>query len=79
MHPFEFVLIILAIIFGYKAIQLVLKHKADERGATAQNREASEEVAARLAELEERVQVLERIVTDERADLKRAFRDLADD
>jgi hypothetical protein len=34
------------------------------------------EMTNRLAELEERVRVLERIVTDERAELRRQFKEL---
>jgi hypothetical protein len=33
-------------------------------------------MTARLAELEERVRVLERIVTDERTELRRQFKEL---
>jgi hypothetical protein len=36
------------------------------------------DVAERFAQLEERVRVLERIVTDDSANLKRQFRELGD-
>ncbi len=75
MSTFEFVLAILGICFLYKLIDLFVRQRAEQRGASAEQ-ESSDEVAARLAELEERIQVLERIVTDERLDLKREFRDL---
>ena len=45
---------------------------------TAERRETDAQVAATLDSLEERVKVLERIVTDDRADLRRQFRDLQD-
>ena len=73
MNPFEFVLLILLIVFIYKLMELFLRNRW---GAAPENPEPSEEVTSRLAELEERIQVLERIVTDDRNDLKRQFRDL---
>lgn len=39
-------------------------------------REANAELRAELDRLEERIRVLERIVTDDREDLRRQFRDL---
>jgi hypothetical protein len=74
MNPFEFVIAILVIIFGYKLIAggRLRRHRMfDEQADTA-----AVEAKKRLDELEERVRVLERIVTDERYDLKRQFREL---
>lgn len=72
MNPFEFVLAIICIVFLFKLLDAWVKHKLSAKQAPA----ADDETIRRLAELEERVQVLERIVTDERFDLKRQFRDL---
>ena len=74
MNPFEFVIAILVLVFGYKLIAggRLRRHRAYEEQADA----ASGEAKKRLDELEERVRVLERIVTDERYDLKRQFKEL---
>lgn len=74
MNPFEFVIAILVLVFGYKLIaggklRRLRMHEEQADTATA-------EAKKRLDELEERVRVLERIVTDERYDLKRQFREL---
>ncbi len=71
MNPFEFVLAIICIVFLFKLLDTWMKHKLAVR-ATAPDDDAEKKLAA----LEERVRVLEKIVTDERYDLKRQFRDL---
>jgi len=75
MHPFEFALAIVALVLIFKLISLALVHK------TATRRDGNLEVVnaelvQRLNQVEERVRVLERIVTDERFDLKQQFKDL---
>lgn len=70
--PFDFILFIIALTFGYKLLDQWVKHKIKERRVE----EPNNELLHKLAEVEERVRVLERIVTDERYDLKRQFRDL---
>jgi hypothetical protein len=74
MHPFEFALALIALVLVYKAIKLAFlqNRTAPSRGGEAVNAE----LTGRLRQLEERVQVLERIVTDERWDLKRRFEEL---
>jgi hypothetical protein len=75
MNPLEFVIVIVVLTFVYKLISLLILRK-DTRRASDQ---AGEEVLAmqrRLNEVEERVRVLERIVTDERYDLRQQFKDL---
>jgi hypothetical protein len=69
-----FVLAILAIVFGFPFAAIRTGRRAKERNAF--NESANEELTSRLAQIEERVQVLERIVTDDRADLRRQFKDL---
>ena len=73
MHVFEFALAMAAIILVFKLIRTAIVHKS-----TAPRREDSvnAELLERLKQVEERVRVLERIVTDERYDLKQQFRDL---
>jgi hypothetical protein len=71
MNPgFEFVIAILVVVFGYKLIKQQMYHKnlRDQRGPDDAEREAWQQ---RLDQLEERVKVLERIVTDDKYDLKR--------
>jgi hypothetical protein len=73
MHPFEFALAIVALVLIFKLIRLALVHnKRPVRGDDRVNAELVE----RLNQVEERVRVLERIVTDERYDLKQQFKDL---
>lgn len=70
MNPFEMVVIIvfLAIVAGMFSNWLKHRHSAPAR--------TDEE---RMARLEERVRVLERIVTDSGYELRRKFRDLERD
>jgi hypothetical protein len=72
MQAFEFVLPLLAMILVYKLIKTVILHRNPPRRDDPVNAELLE----RLNQVEERVRVLERIVTDERYDLKRQFEDL---
>lgn len=76
MNAFEFVILIVLIVTIGRII--------DKRSGRRHRRETAEtgategESAARLENLEERVRVLENIVTDEGYELRRKFRDLAD-
>jgi hypothetical protein len=74
MHPFEFALAIVALVLIFKLIRLAIVHgkRPQPRGDDPVNMELLE----RLNQVEERVRVLERIVTDERYDLKQQFKDL---
>jgi membrane protein implicated in regulation of membrane protease activity len=72
MNPFEFVIAIIVLSFAYKLVDVWLRHRHLQRTDESEHSELKQ----RLAELEERVRVLERIVTDERFDLKRQFKDL---
>jgi cell division protein FtsB len=71
MTVFEFVIAIIVVVFGYKLIaqrmhQRHVRNDDTERVAWQQQ----------LEQLEERVKVLERIVTDDKYDLKRQFDEL---
>jgi hypothetical protein len=73
MHPFEFALAIVALVLIARLIRLaIVQGKRPPRRDDPLNAELIE----RLAQVEERVRVLERIVTDERYDLKQQFKDL---
>ncbi|MGH8495422.1 MAG: hypothetical protein ACREVN_04750 [Gammaproteobacteria bacterium] len=72
MNAFEFVLILVFII----TVASLIKHRDRQR---AHSRKATPETDAnlrRIDDLEHRIQVLERIVTDRNFDLKRQFEDL---
>lgn len=72
-NPFEFVLALIAICFVYSLLSAWLRQRGKvDRAAES----ANGELLARLARAEERIQVLERIVTDERYDLKRQIDEL---
>jgi hypothetical protein len=73
MHVFEFVLAIVAIVLIFKLIRTVIVHKSM---APRRDDSANAELLERLNQVEERVRVLERIVTDERYELKQQFKDL---
>jgi hypothetical protein len=72
MHPFEFALAAIAIVFLFKLINAWMRYSAMRR----RDEHVDTDLVARLSEVEERVRVLERIVTDERHDLKQQFKDL---
>lgn len=73
-NPFSMVVAIVAIVFGYRALVLFLGRNEKKRADEEQSEAAA--MRARLEELEERIRVLERIVTDESAGLRARFRDL---
>ena len=72
MQVFEFALAMVALVMVFKLIRLAIVHKNPPRRDDPVNAE----LLARLNQVEERVRVLERIVTDERYDLKQQFKDL---
>ena len=73
MHPFEFALALITLVLIFKLVRLaIVNGKRTPRPDDSVNAELLE----RLNQVEERVRVLERIVTDERYDLKQQFKDL---
>jgi hypothetical protein len=72
MQVFEFALAMVFLVMAFKLVRLAIVHKNPPRRDDPVNAELLE----RLHEVEERVRVLERIVTDERYDLKQQFKDL---
>jgi hypothetical protein len=73
MHVFEFALAMVAIVLIFKLIGAAIVHK---NAAPRRDDSVNAELLGRLNEVEERVRVLERIVTDERYELKQQFKDL---
>lgn len=73
MNPFEMVVIIVFLCVIASMYKSRLNNKRKQAAP------ANEERFARLEQLEERVRVLERIVTDSGYDLRRQFRDLERD
>lgn len=73
MNTFAFVVSIVAIVFTAQTIQRYLKMKTAEKNA--QNPEL-DETLLHIERLEERIKVLERIVTEHKHDLKREISEL---
>lgn len=73
MHPFEFAIAIVALVLIYNLLKTLFRQKHVRQSA---DDGVNAELAERLRQVEERVRVLERIVTDERFDLKQQFKDL---
>lgn len=72
MNPFEFAFAIVALVLIFNVVKSVLRQKHVRRPDDGVNAE----LILHLRQVEERVRVLERIVTDERFDLKQQFKDL---
>jgi len=72
MNPFEFVLILVAII----TVASLIKHRDRQRVAAGKASPELDAQLGRLDDLEHRIQVLEKIVTDRNFDLRRQFEDL---
>jgi hypothetical protein len=75
VNAMEFIVIVLLLAIPLLAIRGHYQNKARRLHAQGEEAEARE-LRERLTALEERIKVLERIVTDERYDLKQRFRDL---
>ena len=69
---FEFVIVIIVLSLVYKLVDGWMRSRTQVRAEDP----ARAALLQRLDEVEERVRVLERIVTDERFDLKQQFKDL---
>ena len=73
---FEFLIVVIALSFVYRLIAAWMRNREVYR-SNDDSATANAALVQRLDKLEERVRVLERIVTDERFDLKQQFKDLA--
>lgn len=72
MNTMFYVVCIVAIVFAASTVQqyLKLRHRKEEKSVVA------EETQAQLDKLEERIQVLERIVTENKFDLRQEINKL---
>ncbi len=73
MQVFEFALAMVALVLLFKLLRFAIIYN---KRAPRRDDPLNAELIQRLGEVEERVRVLERIVTDERYDLKQQFKDL---
>ncbi len=73
MNTFVFILCIVAIVVGADTIQKIYKVRASKQEKDVGT---DEEASAKLGQLEERIRVLERIVTESKHDLSREIRNL---
>jgi len=76
MNIYEFVLLIVLIVTCGRLVERRVGRR-HRRQASGQD-ESAPEAAGKLDDLERRVQVLERIVTDQGYELRQKFRDLGD-
>jgi hypothetical protein len=72
MHFFEFIFALVAMVLLFKLVSSSMR----QRHLAPRDDAVNAELVQRLSQVEERVRVLERIVTDERFDLKQQFKDL---
>lgn len=68
MNPFEFVLAIIVIVIGAQTVQKIYRIRAEHKPV---NDDEAEDAHAKLDALEERIRVLERIITENKYDLRR--------
>jgi len=73
MNTFVFILCIVAIVVGADTIQKIYKVRASKQEKDVGT---DEEASAKLDQLEERIRVLERIVTESKHDLSREIKNL---
>lgn len=72
MNVFSFVVVLVTVVLCARLIQLYLENrKTDNRSA-----DEFEQTIAKMDALEERIQVLERIITENRFDLKKQIDNL---
>ena len=67
MNPFTFVIVLVTVVLCARLIQSYLEN----RGNDSRSDDELERTIAKMDVLEERIQVLERIITENRFDLKR--------
>lgn len=72
MNTLFFVVCIVAIVMTADTIQKIYKVRAQKKTSDA----TAEEELVKLDQLEERIRVLERIVTEDKRDLRREINDL---
>ena len=73
MNTFLFIICIVAIVVGADTIQKIYKVRTSKQ---EKDTAPDEEASAKLDQLEERIHVLERIVTESKHDLSREIKNL---
>jgi len=73
MNTFVFIICIVAIVVGADTIQKIYKVRSSKQ---EKDIATDDEASAKLDQLEERIRVLERIVTESKHDLRREIKDL---
>ena len=71
MNPFEFVLAIIVIVMVAQTVQKIYVVRAEKRGHEHDEGAEVDDAHAKLDALEERIRVLERIITENKYDLRR--------
>ena len=74
LNVFEFVIILVIAVLAFRLWETKIKHKPD-----VSEEEPPEDLKAQLDDLQSRIEVLERIVTDSKYDLNRELNNLEDD
>jgi hypothetical protein len=72
MNVFTFVFLTITVVMCAKLIQTHIENRGKNRSAD----EATDETMLKIDRLEERIQVLEKIITEDRYDLKRRIDNL---
>ena len=75
LNVFEFVIILVIAVLAFRLWETKIKHKKP----VTEEPEEEGKLQSQLSDLENRIEVLERIVTDSQYDLNRQFKDLEDD
>ena len=76
MNVFEFVIILVIAVLAFQLWETKIKHK---QKTVAKEAVEDDDVRSKLDDLEGRIEVLERIVTDSKYDLNRQLNELEDD
>ncbi len=74
LNVFEFIIILVVAVLAFRLWESKLKHRNDSAEEAQQDH-----LNTQLRELQGRIEVLERIVTDSRYDLDQQLQDLEDD
>ena len=85
MGKYEFLIAMAGIVFAFLVIRSSIESRRQRwlarhaKKRSEQDQPDNDEAAAKLAAMEERIRVLEKIITDRQSDLRDRFRDLEKD
>lgn len=85
MGKYEFIIALTGIVFAAMIIKSSIESRRQRwlarhaKKQSEQDQPSNDDAAAKLAAMEERIRVLEKIVTDRQSDLRDRFRDLEQD